>query len=69
MGQSLKASLSATNRPSSVRSILTSALRLSEALVVGGLLRLSVVEGRVKMESGGMYRQALRQGMCVCVYG
>ncbi|CAI8037971.1 Putative neurobeachin homolog [Geodia barretti] len=43
-----------------VRSLLSSVLALSEVMVVSGLLKLGVVETRMKMDQGGMYRQALR---------
>ena len=49
-----------------VRSLLSSVLALSEVMVVSGLLKLGVVETRMKMDQGGMYRQALRLGNSIC---
>lgn len=37
-------------------------LELAEVMVLNGLLKLSVVETRMKMEPGGVERQALRLG-------
>ena len=50
-----------------VRSLLSSVLGLSEVMVVSGLLKLGVVETRMKMDQGGMYRQALRLGNSMCI--
>jgi len=37
---------------------------MAEVMVFSGLLKLSVVEARMKMETGGMLRQGLRMGWC-----
>ena len=51
-----------------LKPIITSALHLSEVMVISGLLKLTVVEGRMKMEHGGMQRQALRLGIYIPIY-
>lgn len=48
--------------PSSVASLLQLSLELTEVIVLNGVLKLSVVETRMKMEPGGVERQALRLG-------
>lgn len=39
-------------------------MEMAEVMVFSGLLKLSVVEARMKMETGGMLRQGLRMGWC-----
>ena len=60
VGMSLKSSLASNLRI--VHPILKNTLRLSEVMIISGLLKISIVEGRMKMEPGGMQRQALRLG-------
>ena len=60
VGMSLKSSLASNLRI--VHPILKNTLCLSEVMVISGLLKISIVEGRMKMEPGGMQRQALRLG-------
>ena len=39
------------------------ALDLVDVMVLSGLLKTSLVEARMKMETGGLLRQALRIGL------
>ena len=47
-----------------VQAVLGGCLELCEVFVLSGLLRLTPVETRMKMDSGGALRQALRIGEC-----
>ena len=48
--------------PSKAANLLRLSLELAEVMVLGGFLKLSVVEARMKMEPGGVDRQGLRLG-------
>ena len=50
-----------------VQALLGGCLELCEVFVLSGLLRLTPVEARMKMESGGALRQGLRLGRCMCM--
>ena len=43
--------------------LLRMALDLVDVMVLSGLLKTSLVEARMKMETGGLLRQALRIGL------
>ena len=43
--------------------LLRMALDLVDVMVLSGLLKTSLVEARMKMETGGLLRQALRLGL------
>ena len=45
--------------------LLSLALELSEVFVLSGLLKLSPVELRMRMEPGGTLKQGLRLGECL----
>lgn len=45
-----------------VHPLFQSMLALSELMVLSRLLKMAIVESRMKMEPGGMQRQALRLG-------
>ena len=66
MGMTLKSSL--MSNLTMIRPILMSTLSLSEVLVIGRALKLGTVEGRMKMDAGGMQRQALRLGILIYMY-
>ena len=51
-----------TSDPSRAESLLEANLSLAEVVVLGGLLKMSPVEARMKMEGGGVLRQGLRLG-------
>ena len=48
--------------PGKAVNLLKLSLELSEVMVLNGLLKLSVLETRMKMEPGGVERQGLRLG-------
>ena len=48
--------------PSKAAGLVHLCLELAEVMVLSGLLKLSVIETRMKMEAGGVERQALRLG-------
>lgn len=48
--------------PGKAANLLRLCLELSEVMVYNGLLKLSVLETRMKMEPGGVERQGLRLG-------
>ena len=46
-----------------MEALLRMALDLVDVMVLSGLLKTSLVEARMKMEMGGLLRQALRLGL------
>ena len=44
-------------------SLLKLCLELHQSLVLDGSVKLSIIEARMDMESGGVLRQGLRMGM------
>ena len=46
-----------------MEALLRMALDLVDVMVLSGLLKTSLVEARMKMETGGLLRQALRLGL------
>ena len=50
-----------------VEALLRMALDLVDVMVLSGLLKTSLVEARMKMETGGLLRQALRIGFVFSV--
>lgn len=48
--------------PSKAANLIHLCLELAEVMVLNGFLKLSVVEARMKMDPGGVERQALRLG-------
>lgn len=56
-------SMSGTGHSPKVRKILELSLGLAEGVVLSGQLKLSHLEGKLRMDVGGLTRQCLRLGI------